>query len=123
MDIINHTDHVEIKVQLDLYSITVLHKCFYWYGANFSVDIETESDKVGRVRLFPKTEIPVAEYPNLLSKIRNDLIDFKTRDIVSKETQNVRDLLIAKAFSHSDELDDSPPGDISDPVGFDPTAK
>jgi hypothetical protein len=38
---------------------------------------------------------------------------------VTKETQNVRDLLIAKAFSNG-EFDELPPGDVSDPVGFSP---
>ena len=37
---------------------------------------------------------------------------------ISKETKNVRDLIIAKAFSDSDEFDSEPPGEITDPVGF-----
>jgi hypothetical protein len=45
------------------------------------------------------------------------LIDFSLRDIVTKETQNIRDLLIAKAFSNG-EFDEEPTGDASDPVGF-----
>jgi hypothetical protein len=50
-------------------------------------------------------------------KLERDLVDFNLRDIVTKETQNVRDLLIAKAFSNG-EFDELPPGDVSDPVGF-----
>ena len=52
-------------------------------------------------------------------KLTRDLIDFNLRDIVTKETQNVRDLLIAKAFSHG-EFYEVPVGEVSDPVGYTP---
>ena len=52
-------------------------------------------------------------------KLTRDLIDFNLRDIVTKETQNVRDLLIAKAFSHG-EFDEVQVGEVSDPVGYMP---
>jgi hypothetical protein len=53
----------------------------------------------------------------LLQKLERDLIDFNLRDIVTKETKNIRDLLTAKAFSNG-EFDELPPGELSDPVGF-----
>ena len=52
-----------------------------------------------------------------LQKLERDLIDFNLRDIVTKETKNIRDLLTAKAFSNG-EFDELPPGELSDPVGF-----
>jgi His-Xaa-Ser system protein HxsD len=66
------------------------------------------------------TQLSSDELENLLLKVERDLVDFNLRDIVTKETQNVRDLLIAKAFSNG-EFDELPPGDVSDPVGFNPT--
>ena len=54
-----------------------------------------------------------------LQKLERDLIDFQLRDTITKETQNVRDLLVAKAFSNG-EFDEEPPGEVSDPVGFNP---
>jgi His-Xaa-Ser system protein HxsD len=57
----------------------------------------------------------------ILPKIENDLLDFKTREIVSLETKNIRELLIAKAFAFEDEFDEPAPGNINDPVGFDPS--
>ena len=55
-----------------------------------------------------------------IKKLKNDLIDFQVRDIVTKETKNVRDLLIAKAFATTDKYETNPPGEVSDPVGFKP---
>jgi len=59
------------------------------------------------------------EFDDILTTIKKDLIDFKTRDIVAKETANIRTLLIAKAFANNDEFDEVPFGDINDPIGFD----
>jgi hypothetical protein len=49
--------------------------------------------------------------------VQRDLIDFSLRETINRETTNIRELLIAKAFSNG-EYDEIPPGEISDPVGF-----
>jgi len=122
MEIALTKEYVEVKVQLNTYSLDVLHKCFYWYDDQFAVEIEAEAEKVGIVKLYPKKLIlNENKFSELINQIRTDLVDFKTRDIVTKETKNVRDLLIAKAFAHSDEFDAQPTGEVSDPVGFDPS--
>ena len=54
-----------------------------------------------------------------IEKIKQDLLDFKLRDIINKETRIIRELLIAKAFANYDDEED-PTTDISDPVGFSP---
>jgi hypothetical protein len=54
-----------------------------------------------------------------LQKLERDLVDFQLRSIINKETQNIRDLLVAKAFSNG-EFDEEPPGVATDPVGFNP---
>jgi His-Xaa-Ser system protein HxsD len=74
-----------------------------------------------RVSVKPISTIQLSssELENLLQRLERDLVDFNLRDIVTKETQNVRDLLIAKAFSNG-EFDELPPGEVSDPVGFNP---
>jgi len=121
MQIVRRKDHVEIKIPLDIYNLDVLYKCFYWYGENFSVDIMTNNDNTATVKLYPKNhKLDSLLFPAIKDKIRTDLVDFKTRDIVTKETINIRDLLVAKAFAHSDDFDASPVGDVSDLVGFDP---
>jgi len=38
-------------------------------------------------------------FENIKNKIEQDLFDFKLRHIISTETGNIRDLLIAKAFN------------------------
>lgn len=111
--------HLEVIVDGKIYSSEVLHKCFYWYGNKFSVEINAKED-------FFIVDISELSKENrikeILPRIKNDLIDFKTREIILNETKNIRDLLIVKAFAHDDQYDENPPGNVSDSIGFDPSA-
>jgi His-Xaa-Ser system protein HxsD len=109
---------IQIKIDGTLYSSEVVHKCFYWYAGKYSVDISTEGKSFIVKLADPKQEWDIQ---SVVSKIKTDLIDFKTREIVSNETKNIREMLIAKAFAHNDEFEEQPSGNINDPVGFDPS--
>jgi His-Xaa-Ser system protein HxsD len=104
-----------------LYSKDSIFKCLYWYGDKFHTNLSFADSNTYRVSVKPMSTIQLSsnELENLLLKVERDLVDFNLRDIVTKETQNVRDLLIAKAFSNG-EFDELPPGEVSDPVGFNP---
>lgn len=108
-----------ISVDKEIYNIDVLHKCFYWYMADFTIDISNQSADMFSITIKSKKANESSEIVLLIEKIRTDLMDFKVRDIVTKETANVRDLLIAKAFSNYEPVDD-PAGKISDAVGYNP---
>ncbi len=108
---------VVCTIPLALYNVDVLHKCFYWYAADYGVDIDISQTEWAVVSLWPKSS-KLTSATELESRIRTDLVDFKTRDIIANETKTIRELLIAKAFSSSDEYEQRPPGEVSDPVGF-----
>ncbi len=117
----NFIDKNEIVVFVDnsLFSKDAIFKCLYWYGDKFNSHLSSIDNNFVRISITLKsnTEIKVDELEFYLHKLESDLIDFNLRDIVSKETKNVRDLLIAKAFSNG-EFDEEPIGDVSDPIGF-----
>ena len=105
MDISWHGQFIQCTVPLNVYSLDVIHKCFYWYGNDFSVDVEVLNSSFAVVKLIPKTKCQTNfSIDQLSEKIRNDLIDSRTRDIVTKETRNIRDLLVAKAFAPVEDL-------------------
>ncbi len=106
-----------LLIEKDIYNEDVLHKCFYWYGGNFDVDISSYSEGIFSVRLKPTSE--TQDLNITVERIRRDLIDFKLRDIVTKETKTIRELIVAKAFAYYG-LDDNPITEVSDPVGFNP---
>jgi His-Xaa-Ser system protein HxsD len=112
-------NEIIVFADADLYSKESIFKCLYWYGEKFHTNFSFADNKTYRISIKPISTILLSsnELESLLQKLERDIIDFNLRDIVTKETQNVRDLLIAKAFSNG-EFDELPPGEVSDPVGF-----
>jgi len=109
---------LQITIDAKLYSLDVIHKCFYWYGSKISVDIKSEQDLYIITITDEKT---ISDIESIISKIKSDLIDFRTREIIFNETKNIREILIAKAFAHGEEFDENPPWNIHDLVGSDPS--
>ncbi|RXP46857.1 His-Xaa-Ser system protein HxsD [Lutibacter sp. HS1-25] len=94
-------------VDSSIYNMDIIFKCFYWYGKLFSIEICKKEDFVEILIEKKEGIIDEVMFNKLRLKIKQDLIDFKTRDIVTKETKSVRELIIAKAFSNlSDEEED-----------------
>lgn len=112
-------NEVVVFADTSLYTKDSIFKCLYWYGDKFHTNLSFADNKTYKVSIKPISTIQLneIELEKLLLKLERDLVDFNLRDIVTKETQNIRDLLIAKAFSNG-EFDELPPGEISDPVGF-----
>lgn len=104
----------------ELYNSDVLHQCFYWYTGDFEVEITSHDQSNYCVSLISTGET-APDLQILTAKIKRDLIDFKLRQIVTKETQTIRDLIVAKAFANYEtDSEEEPAGEISDPVGFNP---
>jgi len=112
-------NEIIVFAHTSLYSKDSIFKCLYWYGDKYHTNVSFADNNNYRVSVKPisTNQLSEQELEILLLKLERDLVDFNLRDIVTKETQNVRDLLIAKAFSNG-EFDEMPPGDVSDPVGF-----
>jgi len=117
----NRIEGNEIIVFADtsLYSKDSVFKCLYWYGDKYHTNVSFVDSNTYKISLKPMSDNPMSgeQAEKLLQKLERDLIDFNLRDIVTKETKNIRDLLTAKAFSNG-EFDELPPGELSDPVGF-----
>jgi His-Xaa-Ser system protein HxsD len=56
---------------------------------------------------------------DIVGEFCNSLLEFELRRQVEVETSQVRQLIIAKAFSESGVLEEEPPSVVSDPVGID----
>ena len=118
MEYINEIKDGKIAVFLDsrVYSKEGILKCLYWYSDKFTTSVNI-SESHFKIELRPNSENLHLNLDLIMEKLCRDLLDYNLRQIVTSETQNVRDLLIAKAFSNG-EFDEKPPGEISDPVGF-----
>lgn len=112
---ISNKNTIILNIDNQVYNSTVLHKCFYWYTGKFEIDIEER----GAYYIVTLSKIPdLMDTQTLIYDIRKNLIDFKTRDLITKETADVKALLIAKAFANEEDFDELPPGDLNDPLGF-----
>ncbi len=113
-----HNGIIELEINGKLFSKDIVLKTMYWFGDKFLIDINTKEDNF-LISLKPLSSLKLSneDLEHYLQKVQRDLIDFSLRDIINKETTNIRELLIAKAFSNG-EYDETPPGEISDPVGF-----
>ncbi len=114
---------IEITVIADssIFSKEAVLKCLYWYGDKYHTDVALTSDGSYSIKIRAATKVSDEEFSLLRQKLERDLVDFQLRDTISKETHNIRELLVAKAFSNG-EFDQEPPGDVSDPVGYDPNS-
>lgn len=106
----------QVRLHTSLYSKDAIFKCLYWYSNDFECKVDVVTDYY-IVEFHSKNEINEKSIEKFKEKFSSDIIDFNLRDIVAKETETIRNLLVAKAFSHG-EYDENPPGEISDPVGF-----
>ncbi len=110
---------VDSKIILNLdssvYSRDALVKCLYWYADRFEIDMHKDVQGNYGLELKPRPTLNVqeGELEKLLLKLKQDLVDFNLRDLVTKETKNIRELLIAKAFSNFDTKEPLPDGDKS----------
>ena len=103
-----------------LYSEVIIMKSFYWFSKDYDVTLSKESDVFEIVLSKKEGVIDDKLLSYLNSKIKQDVYDFKLRQIIYEETKTVKELLIAKAFANSDEYDTPPNGEFSDPVGYNP---
>ncbi|MGF7230966.1 His-Xaa-Ser system protein HxsD [Arachidicoccus sp.] len=112
-------DHeINAFVDCTLFSKESVLKCLYWYGDKFHTSISlADFSYVVSLKPLINSNIHDDELILYLQKFERDLIDFQIRDIIAIETKNIRDILVAKAFSNG-EFDEDPVGEIEDPVGL-----
>jgi His-Xaa-Ser system protein HxsD len=123
MENTNSVRNGEIIAFIDstIFSREVVLKCLYWFGDKFHTSVGQQDAATYCITLRPldNANLKDEDLEFYLQKLERDVVDFHLREIVNKETKNIRDLLVAKAFSNG-EFDENPPGDVSDLIGFDP---
>lgn len=97
---------VQCKIDSGVFNERVITKSLYWLSENFNLYQEL-SEKRFTVRIELKTgTFAQNSIDKLKSQLNQDLIDFKTRDIINQETKSIREILLIKAFANNDEFED-----------------
>lgn len=105
-----------------IYSKEAVLKASYWSTGIAYVRLPESADNRLVIQIELKQRIPSVANPKpitiqeFVKEFCNSLLDFQLRREVEIETGQVRQLIVAKAFSESGVLEDEPPGTIADPV-------
>ena len=89
---------MKITVDKSIYSDACISKTIYSLSDRFSFE-RVSRDNIEVVTIHEKGDIRMSE-----SLFWDTLNDFKLRDIISRETKDIRTILFAKAFSDFDNL-------------------
>ena len=83
-----------ITFDAHVFSLDTIKRALYRFSDKSSFDIQMK-DNVITVIFQSKTQ------DDLATKIKNEVLDQDLRDTLSKETANIRTLILANAFSNS----------------------
>jgi His-Xaa-Ser system protein HxsD len=104
-----------LRISHDLVSIEAVLKTCYWFSRDFVCDVQEDGSGHSLVSLKPK---PSSTAPLIEAResFMAHALDFALRERVTAKTIDVRDLLLAKAFSESGVLEEKPQGVFGDPL-------
>ena len=106
---------IVISLSPGLISGEALLKTCYWFSRDFTCEVVGQDGAAAKVLISPK---PGCRIP--LDGVRDRFVemamDFALRERITAQTSEVRDLLLAKAFSESGVLEDAPEGVFGDAI-------
>lgn len=109
---------IRVRLSSKIFSKDGIIKCLYWYSNDFKINIDLSEDLLFyNISLDPLHKVSLKKIKEIEVKLNREFIDYNLRDIVKKETTQIRELIIAKAFSNG-EFDEEPKGDLMDPLGI-----
>lgn len=108
---------VTVRLETALFRLVAIQKAAYRMGGRCFVELHALPDAVD-VRLTPRREGESLDA--LAGELRNEALDQELREVIAAETEAVRNLILAQAFSKTSLLDEAgETGDLSgDPLGL-----
>ncbi len=110
----NHGNEKTLLVDQGVYSREALLRTCYWFTDRCYIFITRPDSGHYAVNLTQKPGAPALE--TIAGEFANALLDWQVRLDIQRETANLRELIVAKAFAEGNLLEDSPIGDDRDPV-------
>ena len=101
---------MEVNVDRRIYNDSVISKVIYWLSGDYVISRSLIDENTEKISILIKNNLREEE-ENLNDKFQNLLNDFKLRDIIAKETKDIKTILYAKAFADDENLSED---DITD---------
>ncbi|MDR1403537.1 MAG: His-Xaa-Ser system protein HxsD [Tannerellaceae bacterium] len=90
-----------------IFSEHIAAKVLYWLAKDYLIYWKSKDDPAQTILLEKKDGlISEDEFQILRNDINQRFIDYKNRDIIIRETKNIRDILYIKAFANNDDFED-----------------
>lgn len=98
-----NTKGITLFIEKKLVNKRIILRCCYELLIYGTVDVKTKGD---HYKIVLKYDTPMAKSKSQMisKKSMAQILEFTYRDIIQKETKNIRELLIARAFMHEDEI-------------------
>lgn len=97
------TTGVVVELDLSVYRLDAIKKAAYRFGGRCFTSIELPEASTARVTLTPRGGPELLE--QLAGEFRNEVLDQELREVVAKETEAIRNLIVVQAFSKTSLLD------------------
>jgi His-Xaa-Ser system protein HxsD len=94
------SDQIELEFDSEVFSLDTIKRALYRFADMCSFDI-ARIDKKIKVTLQAATQADNLMNDELCARIRNEVLDQDLRDTISKDTANIRTLILANAFSNT----------------------
>ncbi|MBS1371505.1 MAG: His-Xaa-Ser system protein HxsD [Lentisphaeria bacterium] len=97
---------VSLEVDPSIYGDAVISRVLYWLVPDYLIGRNTLPDGLLHITLHRKAgEISQEELAALQERLNRDFIDCKLREIIERETRDIRTILYVKAFADFEEPD------------------
>jgi His-Xaa-Ser system protein HxsD len=103
------------RISHDLVSVEALLKTCYWFSRDFVCVVEKDGPDSSLVSIKLKGNHPIS-MEQAQEEFLASAMDFALRELVTARTLEVRDVLLAKAFSESGVLEEVPQGVFGDRI-------
>jgi His-Xaa-Ser system protein HxsD len=105
---------LRVKVSQAQFGTDALLKACYWVSRECSYRLDDDGVGSTVVTLIPKQASD--SFDDIQARFMNQLVDFELRGRIESQTREIRELLLAKAFSEAGLLEDAPQGTFGDAV-------
>lgn len=93
--------HIDLYFDSNVFSLETIKRALYRFADVCSFDIGLIDQQIS-VTLHIATPANLVNTDDLCARIRNEVLDQDLRDTISKDTANIRTLILANAFSNTD---------------------
>jgi His-Xaa-Ser system protein HxsD len=87
------------------YSADAVQRAAYTFGSEFSCLVSNDHDGPLRCEIRFPPETDSSEIEHLIARFQNEVLDYSLRERIRDETREVRNLILAVAFSQTGLVD------------------